>query len=101
MRLIDAEALRVGYEHMGYNPTEYAEESYAEGWCKGFNAGVDHCVHHVIHAQTVDAVPVIRCKDCKHSAHWYRNKSRCFLWAESGIDVFDYGFCNYAERKEG
>ena len=43
---------------------------------------------------------IIRCKDCKHSEHWYRDKRRCFLWAEDGIGVFDDGFCSYAERKE-
>ena len=42
---------------------------------------------------------VIRCKDCKHSAHWYGDKDRCYLWAEGGIDVFKDGFCNYAERR--
>ncbi len=42
---------------------------------------------------------IIRCKDCKYSEHWYRDKCRCFLWAESGIGVFDDGFCNYAERR--
>lgn len=43
---------------------------------------------------------IIRCKECKHSEHWYKDKRRCFLWHESGIDVFDDGFCNYAKRKE-
>ena len=51
-------------------------------------------------APTVDAVPVIRCKDCKHSEPWYADKRRCFLWSDAGIDVFEDGFCNYAERKE-
>jgi len=23
-------------------------------WCKGFNAAVDHCIHHVIHAPTIE-----------------------------------------------
>ena len=43
---------------------------------------------------------ITQCKDCKHSEHWYRDKRRCFLWAEDGIDVFDDGFCNYAERRQ-
>ena len=43
---------------------------------------------------------IVRCKDCKHSEHWYRDKAMCFLWHETGIDVFEDGFCNYAERKE-
>lgn len=48
-----------------------------------------------------DALPeIIRCKECKHSEHWYKDKRRCFLWAEDGIDVFEDGYCNYAEGKE-
>lgn len=43
---------------------------------------------------------LLQCKDCKHSEPWYRDKRRCFLWAETGIDVWDDGYCNYAERKE-
>lgn len=53
-RLIDADALIEGYRHMGYDPTEHPEESYMEGWCKGFNAAVDHCTHHVIHAPAIE-----------------------------------------------
>ena len=42
---------------------------------------------------------IIRCKDCKYCEHWYADKGRCFLWHEGGIDVFEDGFCNYAESK--
>ena len=42
---------------------------------------------------------IIQCKECKHSEHWYRDKRRCFLWHETGIDVYEDGFCNYAERR--
>ena len=42
---------------------------------------------------------IIRCKNCKNSEHWYRDRRRCFLWSEDGISVFDDGFCNYAERR--
>lgn len=42
---------------------------------------------------------IIRCMDCKHSEHWYRDKARCFLWHEEGIDVFEDGYCSYAERR--
>lgn len=54
-------------------------------------------------ADTIGNMPdaVVRCKDCKHSEPWYGDKSRCFLWHETGIDVFNDGFCNYGERKEG
>ena len=43
---------------------------------------------------------IVRCKDCKHSEHWYKDKRRCFLWHEAGIDVFEDGYCSYAERRE-
>lgn len=49
---------------------------------------------------TADVVEVVRCKDCKYCEHWYADKGRCFLWHESGIDVFEDGFCNYGERRE-
>jgi hypothetical protein len=42
---------------------------------------------------------IIRCKDCKNSEHWYRDRRRCFLWSEEGVSVFDDGFCNYAEMR--
>lgn len=42
---------------------------------------------------------IIRCKDCKNSEHWYRDRRRCYLWSETGVSVFDSGFCNYAERR--
>ena len=42
---------------------------------------------------------IIRCEECKHSERWYRNNCRCFLWSETGIGVFEDGFCNYAERR--
>ena len=54
--------------------------------------------------EVIEALPsaqseIIRCKECKHSKHWYRDKLRCFLWHETGIDVFEDGYCNYAKRR--
>lgn len=44
---------------------------------------------------------IVRCENCKHSEPWYGDKCRCFLWNETGIDVFDDGYCNYGKHKEG
>lgn len=46
-------------------------------------------------AQAIDAVPVVRCRECK-----YHNKPPCpmrlsFNWTE------DNDFCSYGERKDG
>ena len=46
-----------------------------------------------------DLRSVVLCRDCKHSELWYGDKSRCFLWHEDGIDVFNDGFCNYGEKR--
>ena len=50
--------------------------------------------------KTFEIQELVRCMDCKHSEPWYNDKSRCFLWHETGIDVFNDGFCNYGERKK-
>ena len=43
--------------------------------------------------QTVDAVEVVRCRDCKlYNRHRY-----CHFWAEA---VLDGDFCSYGERKD-
>ena len=44
--------------------------------------------------------PVVLCRDCIHSAPRYADRSRCFLWRESGIDVFNDGFCIYGKKRE-
>lgn len=56
--------------------------------------------HSVEYRKTLDWEPLVRCKDCKHSDHWYKDKRRCFLWHEAGIDVFEGGFCSYGERRD-
>ena len=54
---------------------------------------------------TVDAVPVVRCKDCKHyrpqkkSAHWENRANYCNRIVT--IKVQPYDFCSYGERKDG
>ena len=85
MRLIDADALKFDIMCVyGSNP-QYIR------WLN--------------HAPTVDAVPVVRCKDCKHmgdvylvSLPWLEQKEhRCRYW-EHPTDPDDY--CSRAERKE-
>ena len=49
--------------------------------------------------KTIDAVPVVRCRDCKHMIPQSHTRY-CTVWyAANGIG--DDGFCNYGERKEG
>ena len=52
---------------------------------------------------TVNAVEVVRCKDCKHyrpqkkSAHWENRANYCGRMVT--IKVQPYDFCSYGERK--
>ena len=50
--------------------------------------------------RTVDAVEVVRCKDCMHMEHTPDGLRWCNVWG--GINgMGDEGFCNYGERKDG
>lgn len=91
VRLIDADALqrRICGAKCG---CEY-EDCGNEGDC-----GYDHFI---FHAPTIDAVPVVRCQECKYSSYdeifgnrWCNSHSGC-------RKVKDDDFCSYGERKEG
>ena len=52
-------------------------------------------------APTVDAVPVVRCKDCKH---WHKDTVFCgympYGEASERVNWYADDFCSYGERKE-
>lgn len=58
----------------------------------------------ILAAPTVDAVPVVRCKDCKYH-HWEQEpchgkiKHYCELPHMRGIEVFKEFFCYYGKQK--
>lgn len=54
-------------------------------------------------AQTVDAVPVVRCRDCKHydTADFDGNILYGCNLHPAMLDITPDGFCSYGERKEG
>lgn len=52
----------------------------------------------IINAPTVDTVPVVRCKDCKHM---YRDNVGIFCKVWNGYNGCGYdGFCSYGEKRE-
>ncbi len=83
-RLIDADWLKTQWSE----PTD---------WMDG-----DQVLHHYTWfkmvlelAPTVDAVPVVRCRDCKH-----HDGIRCFRWNSTIITGFE-DFCSNGEQKDG
>lgn len=86
-RLIDADKLLGIYKK--WIPQLSSEEDEVD------RRGVETCIAVLEDMQTVDAVEVVRCRECK-----YHNKPPCpmrlsFNWTE------DNDFCSYGERKEG
>ena len=110
MRLIDADALGVGRCSRNLLPADY---------CAGWNG----LIRLIEKAPTVDAVPVVRCRDCINAEPLERNCEvnanfymHCRLWrGEECKNVWhkykryyrDYSlvqhddFCSSGERKDG
>lgn len=92
MRLIDADALGVGRCSRNLLPADY---------CAGWNG----MIRLLEKASTVDAVEVVRCKDCKwfadnNDGNWFG----CWLFQTIQIIPEDTpkpdDYCSYGERKD-
>ena len=88
MRLIDADRLSEAiYDNV---PAPYEDASWAK----------ENCLAEIEAAQTVDAVPVVFCRDCKHcdpeNYHCDHPMSTAAPLKRKPDD-----FCSYGERKEG
>ena len=55
----------------------------------------DHFLRMILDAPTVDAVEVVRCKDCNYWNNPYCNHSESTM-----LDTQADNFCSYGERKE-
>ena len=88
MRLIDADALIA--DSCRDCPEELRKRCKTEPACAD--------TKFLFEIPTVDAVPVVRCKDCKH-----RSKSgNCGHPRHNGIlpSAYPYDFCSYGERRD-
>ena len=85
MRLIDADKLRKDVLELPDCPNGFSDT---------FDKSLILAL--VDEAQTIDAVPVIRCKDCK----WWRPNETCIEWYDSPYEAPADGYCfRRAERK--
>lgn len=94
MRLIDADKLLEIYKK--WIPQLLSKED------EGDRRGVETCIMVLEDMQTVDAVPVVRCRECKH-----RGTDDCIFHIkgepadEELLLKLDNDFCSYGERKGG
>ena len=98
-RLIDANALCRDIEKRICEPCKADGKDYHEVVCRV--CWVDDMRIEIEAAPTVDAVEVVRCKDCKQ---WRRNSGiaespngHCFC---HDIETNGHDFCSYGERKD-
>lgn len=86
----------------------HAMEMYSRA--KQFYCGLKGIVEN---APTVDAVPVVRCKECKHAEPYKRNDGATGYYCHCPHNVFEYGdrrkytpvrtsddHCSYGDREE-
>lgn len=96
-RLIDANALKAIFDKR-YDTAFMQERTKANAtWWDGYATGINWGRNTITDVQTVDAVEVIRCKDCK----WYDRDE--FIMPQSGSCEFhemvkmDWDFCSLAK----
>lgn len=85
-RLIDADRLKNAIRAEPWKPDNYIQRA-VEYVCEDI----------VDEAPTVDAVEVVRCKDCKHMIAQSHTRY-CTVWHGTN-GMGDEGFCNYGERR--
>ena len=90
MRLIDADELAKKWTIASPEP---------------YNTDAVELLDSIREATTVDAVPVVRCKDCKHKG-WVQEPCHgksvdyCKVW-DCTLRNLETTFCSYGERKDG
>ena len=84
-RMIDADALRQEIERIYLKHFAKSREKFVQDTFKAMFKRIDN-------AKTVDAVEVVRCRDCKHR---YEDS-----WCEY-VDDDDNFYCARGKRKEG
>lgn len=90
IRLIDA-----GVAHALVKQYDASDEFWS---CTGGTA--IRLIHNAIdNTPTVDAVPVVRCRDCKYRR--VNNENEPYCTAKDGLsDPWDDEFCSHGKRKE-
>ena len=89
MRLIDADRLSEAiYDNV---PAPYEDASWAK----------ENCLAEIEAAQTVDAVPVVRCRECIAYTPVDDNTGKCVFLIGKHQYVVPDGYCYLGERKEG
>lgn len=101
MRLIDADTWKPWYNEVKINLEVYNQ--YADG----YEDAIDNVDDWMDAQTTIDAVPVVRCKDCKDYAPIEQDLILSEAHQKAGMCnrkmlglIAEDGFCSYGERKD-
>lgn len=70
----------------------------ADKWMQQNNSFIDSAILKAIPA--IDAVPVVRCKDCTYFSNAKINTKGFLICPASGMEITEDDYCSYGERKE-
>ena len=92
MRLIDGDTLKERFEMLSYDDWN---QGTGTTWARAFEESADvvEC------APTIDAVEVVRCKDCR----WHEREQPGMVYCPNTVGnwVEDDWYCKGGERKDG
>ena len=111
MRLIDADALKQKLlAERDAIPLTYTERygfgvEFPSSFGQARRGGVKTALRCMEQTPTIDAVPVVRCRDCKHYTYPRCGYGICKIHSDGGsseaVYMCDNDFCSYGERKDG
>ena len=89
-RLIDADIMRANWLYNGLNEYDVYD--------------INYILNSIDEQPTIDAVPVVRCKDCKYYvSYWDEKEKFCDIFCDGHEEPYPTkptDFCSYGERKE-
>lgn len=102
MQLIDADALTAAIEDADwYHVSLRGNLVFGAGLYDTPLYKADDIYQVLKDAPTVDAVPVVRCKDCKHRVEYTKMCAHPDAYGWDALETEDEGFCYRGERRSG
>lgn len=70
----------------------------ADKWMRQNNAFIDAAILKAI--PTIDAVPVVRCQECRYYPTAKVNEKGFLICPASGMEITETDYCSYGERMD-
>ena len=105
MRLIDGDALEKDIRELLFTEEE-PSRLLTEAGQRIFNSAIEVALFEVVEAEVIDAVPVVRCKECKYRGTPYSCPMRKLVMPFQGAGSYedcteDDGYCHMGAKKDG